>query len=105
MCPSTTGVTKLSSAVESFERLGVEGSLCRGGKGWWVDGKEGCGEGTSAANRLCESTDYRFEEGVALQTSAFSGTPPGKARKSRGGEGVTDPHLMAWGGTCMRLTI
>ena len=54
---------------------GTEGndtiSKCRGGEGWWVDGKERSGEGTPPSNRLGDYTGrHYFEEGVTLQTPA-----------------------------------
>ena len=68
-----------TSAVESFGRLGVEGSnfmdqlaasVVWERDGWRVDDKEGGGEGTPAPNHLGDYTGRHFEESVALQTPA-----------------------------------
>ena len=65
--------------VETFGRLGVEGSISSstswllvvvGGGMWWVDGKERSGEGTPTPNRLGDCTGRHLEEGAAIQTPA-----------------------------------
>ena len=65
-------------AVESFGRLGVEGSYfidqlaakVVGGEGQKVDGEEGGVEGMPVADRLSHHTGHHFAEGVPLQATA-----------------------------------
>ena len=60
--------------MESFGRLGVEGSkfidqlaaCVVWGGGWWVDGKENIGEGRPTPNRLGDYTGHHFEEGITM---------------------------------------
>ena len=69
-----------------------------GGEGWRVDGEEGCGEGTPAANRL---GDHRspFRGGYR----ASSSRDLHEAGRSRGG-GVTDPHRLRGDGAWERIS-
>ena len=97
-------------AVESFGRLGVEGSAfinqlaasIRVGEGWRVDGEEGGGEGTPYANHLGDHRGHQFAEGVALQAPA-QGSPGGK--KEPWGGGMTDTRRWSGGGAWARLSI